>query len=210
MKRKQRIGDKVVTTIEESAVIQFDDILAGCTVESEDEYETPWDNCDGWDHHLEDCPGDMDSSSCNAVIRHNRDYRHKLIVMDYPVDDCCGRMYGASKQVKAELRACAKRRFIAQLKKWYEDGWEWYFAQCEFTTDDGTEYHNTCGMIDDYDYAMECATTEVIRKVIYDLEKDGYVVENQPNWKANYVVNCRQAKVDQYRRNLNSQNWNDD
>lgn len=209
MGTKQRIGNKVITTIEESATIEYAAVLAGCAVEPDDCSEAPWESCDGWEHHLEHCPDEMDTDLCNAVIRRNRDYRRQLIVMDYPVEDCIWRTDGASRQTIAEMKSCAKRRFISQLKTWYEDGWQWYGAVCQFTTDDGKEYSSSCWGIDDYDYAEEMAQSDCISEVIYSLEKDGYIVVGVPEPSDNREAR-RQVKIDRIRLDLNSQNWKED
>ncbi len=61
----QRHGDLFVTVTVEvgPAIIDFNDILASCTVEPDDDTPAPWEDCDGWEHEtyplskIEDDPG---------------------------------------------------------------------------------------------------------------------------------------------------------
>lgn len=52
----QKSGDKLVEVVktERPAVIDFNDILACCEVEPDDDMPEPWKNCDGWEHSLVD------------------------------------------------------------------------------------------------------------------------------------------------------------
>ena len=52
----------------------------------------------------------------------------------------------------AETVAAERRRTLAQLVKWYEDGWQWYGVRCRFDTL-GDEYEASLWGIDDAEYA---------------------------------------------------------
>lgn len=210
MRTRKRIGDKIVTTIESPAVIEYVDILACSAVGPDDGmYETPWDNCDGFEHHLTHCQDErmLDQyrrPEGNDVIQ-TGDNRGKRIVMDCPIDGLIWRTDGASRQVIAEMRACAKRRVIAQLRKWYENGWEWYLAQCEFETTDGETFADSLHGIDCEEYADECRL-DCVASVIVELETAGYKVSGKPvsvDRKKQYLESRRHS----LRFNLRSQCW---
>lgn len=204
---KFRDGDNMVSvSVSVSpAVIDYNDILAAVEVEPDDWYMAPWENCDGYAHHVVEC-GEFDREAAGAF--YNRGY--KLIVLDEDTSDVYEwhRARGASKQVAREMEYMARRRLIAQLREWYRDGWQWWQVTCD--------YHGASagiGGVDDYDYAYNEVRHDVAGEVAYELEKEGYTVANRPEPRKFYRAGGRNMTMDawkdHYRRNLNAQNWGD-
>ena len=184
----QRIEtDDSIVTVEttvtvKSKFVDYDDIRAAVTVEPDDWHETPWGCGDGWEHSA-NSPGYYDHDDVTesaGYARRGWNEPNVLIELD---DDLSGkyryyRSHGQSKQVAAERVAQLKRERLAQLVKWYEDGWEWWYVSGEF---DGYE-GESCGGIDCSDYAEEFAD-EVADGIADRMEKDGFVVTNRPERK---------------------------
>jgi hypothetical protein len=175
---RKRVGDALVTvTVEtEPAVVDYADILAATeVVPDEASTDAPWENCDGWGHHTiraRDCEGDASNRQGYAVPDRGGAV---VIVLDIPDDNLNNGYPGASKQVRAEALAQSKRDALAQLVKWYSNGWEWWGVQCEFK---GKE--ESLWGIDDYDYADDYVRHEIAGQVASALEEDGYEVVNRP------------------------------
>lgn len=186
-------GDKVVqvTTRVEVAdrVVQWDDIEA--RVEYDDcTCETPWENCDGWEHEaqyfsrMDDLPIEAKESVRCCWNQGDRDYiwltiEDKDIVTKWGLPSWIEN--GASKQVRAEWIADTKRKAYEQLADWYSNGWSWYGAVAEY----GDICESVWG-IDDEDYAQEVAETDMRWQVVSELEAAGYIVENQPEPSKGY------------------------
>jgi hypothetical protein len=103
---------------------------------------------------------------------------------------------GASKQVIAEMIAQDRRRTLDQLTKWYEQGWEYWVACCEFE-----DYRESLCGIDSLDYAQEVCQ-ELALEVASQMEKDGYVVTGQPLPEKRFRGWTRDGFRENLRRNL--------
>lgn len=184
---------KVETIVTESdRVVDFQDILDSVSV-NYDEYmdDAPWDNCDGWEHSVRsiDHDGERASRGCYHRDRHNNGI---IEIDDSTITDCWGHngYPGCSKQVRAELIAQVKRNALDQLVKWYEEGWSYYSVQGEY---DG--YEASIHGIDDYGYADSEVREDIASEIAYQMESDGYIIENLPLRKEYIAVdNYRQRK----------------
>jgi len=198
MKDRTVTADKIVTvetevTVEDR-VIDFNDILDCFSVEGDDEYRTPWEDCDGYDHETVR----VDSHACEgrSNLAHI-DRRGAVLVefsasveKDFADEYQFYRKHGASRQVAAELVARNRRRRMATLIKWLEYGWEYYGV-----TGDYEGYHSSCWGIDDYKYANDDVRYECAHDIAAQMEADGFIVENRPDpdnqKKANYLYRLR-------------------
>ena len=197
---KQRIitADKIVTV--ETVVTEDDRVVDYSDIEQRVEYdewynETPWESCDGWEHEFVGTGYYDHDDRRNHYSYVNRAARDGgcgfIIVTDESVIEwgCVGPT-GCSKQVRFEAIAAAKRKATEQLVKWYENGWEWFTAVAEFEG-----YMHCVGGIDCMDYAEEVAR-ECAAEVVDELERDGYIVENQPEPQRPYNA------VDAFKRRI--------
>lgn len=176
--------DKVVTieTIEHDRVVDFDDIEGHA--EPDDCYESPWSDCDGWEHEFSkdsyyDHEGREDSYARVNRTSRNGGSGYIEIDDDQVVKWGCTGPSGCSKQVRFEAIAAAKRKATIQLVKWYEDGW--YNSVACATYGDYSNYLG--GIIDDdgcSDYLDECIL-ECRMEVAAQMECDGYEVVGQPS-----------------------------
>lgn len=217
-----------VTETVESALVPYDVLLAGCSVEQDDGYcETPWDSCDGYEHEIEDlerwCEDRVPSGTvydpesgnyvdfykhmkdcCPATVWTDRDWKIITVTYDFNYNYEFHRQHGASKQVARELVAFEKVRTASLLRDWYTDGWCWYGAKCEWN-----DYEDSVWGIDDEEYAAYVARTDILSQVIYQVEQDGYIVIGQPTPEERHGPNGRWT-LDGFRRhlkrNLNLQN----
>lgn len=208
MKRKsmqERIltADKIVTvsttTTVENRAVNYDDIE--CSVEIDDFMsEAPWEHCDGWEHEADWLRYPTDEQRNMQGFGYS-DSNRKYFLLSIDDDTVskrwgCNGYPGASKQVVKEAIAAVKKQAMAQLVKWYSDGWEWYTACAEFND---KEYVNYLGGIDDDDYARECAEGDCRSEVVHEMERDGYIVTNQPPRKEYSAVDSMRDRI---RRNL--------
>jgi hypothetical protein len=183
----------VETTVTvKSKFVDYDDIRAAVTVEPDDHYETPWDNCDGWEHDARELGyydhDDMRESAGYAQRGWNEPNVLITLNDDLSEDYRFYRLNGASKQVAFERVAQLKRERLEQLVKWYEDGWEWWYVSGEFDDYEGM----SCGGIDCADYAEDFAD-ELADEIAKQMESDGFVVQNRPERKV-------YSKLDNWRR----------
>ena len=98
--------------------------------------------------------------------------------------------------------AAERRRTLAQLVKWYGDGWEWFGVGCRFIVL-GDEYVDSLWGIDDPEYA-ETLKEEIALNVAAQLEEAGYTVTDKPEGRQGWT---RADKQDRLSRNLAQQNW---
>lgn len=173
---KFRVEDTMVTVELEPAVIDFVDILEACEV-VDDEWSSapPWKEHDGYDHETERAGrGDEDR---RGYATPERSANVVVILSDKIGDDDYrwARDHGQSKQVAAELRARCRQHTLDQLVKWYSDGWNWYTVRCEFRG-----VFDSLSGIDSYEYADGDCRLQVAGEVAYQLEQQGYTVENKP------------------------------
>ena len=186
-KHRHRDGDTMVcvTVTTRPAVIDFADILEAVTVEP-DEFtgEAPWEHCDGYDHELRPIRTSEEGDS-EASFHH--DGRRQIVIVDtdHGIYDYL-RANGASKQVAREAVARDRQRTIEQLINWYQNGWEWFYVNCEYLdASDGV------GGVDDYDYASGDCAEECALNVAAELEDQGYTVTGKPDRRAGYLESRR-------------------
>lgn len=190
-----------VTVRETDRIIQFEDILDAVTVEYDEWFrETPWDNCDGWEHDYERV-----GYSDHVGIRDSRGYGWSganresflITISDDQIEEWGNYDYyrarGCSKQVTAELVAQVKRDSLDQLVKWHSDGWNWYT-----TAGDYEGYVASYGGIDCPDHAEEMRY-EIAGEIAANMEVDGYIVEGEHN---PHTYDKLAAAKDHFRRNL--------
>ena len=87
------------------------------------------------------------------------------------------------RQVAAETLARERRRAIAQLVEWYENGWQWYGVRCWLTIL-GVEYEASLWGIDDPEYAERDIKVEMAFDVAGQLEMAGFTVADKPEHAA--------------------------
>lgn len=194
---------RVVEEIEKSAVVQYAEIVKRCKVEPDDDARAPWNDLDGWEHHLltQDAFETKvyetthvnhkwsDEDYCRERYRKMReDFKvgcgyfatdrgdRKWIVLDYDVSANFDymRSRGASKQVARELAAAERRRSIQQLVKWYENGYESWYVSGSYR---GRE--SSVGW-DDEDTAATEGIRHVADEIASELERDGYIISGEP------------------------------
>lgn len=199
-----------------SACLPYAKLKACCkVVQDDDDQRKPWDDCDGWEHELESYDAFEDRLTQNehrvrqemrdtfesaaGVFRHDRESVRIVFNYDLSANYDYERARGASKQVARELAALEKQRSIAQLLKWYSDGWEWWGAACEWG-----DFSESLWGIDSEDYAWEVAYTEMLPSPVQHVEALGYLVTDKPRWRK---PRQRKIKRERLRRQLNSQNW---
>lgn len=222
--KRERRGDVIV--VEETrlvpAIIDYADVAAGGRVEVEEESETPWDHCDGYEHDVlqrnrahEVLAGCDDLRQVRGYFcgRYNEAGIIRLTGRCRQKDWEYYRQRGFARQVAAEAIASAVRHTLDQLVKWYEDGWQWYYACCEFEVD-GRDYSQGCGMIDDEEYAARDVLPDMIKEVVQALEAEGYTVINQPAdsgasqlRSTTHYFGTRADIKEAFQRQLSEQNW---
>jgi hypothetical protein len=204
-----RHGDTMIAVESVPAVVAFDDILvATCVIDDSHNSEAPWDNWDGWEHIAKPAQS-FDDGDASEMQGYCRTWdRGERFVITLPAGEDYGafkyaRECGASRQVAAETVAAERRRTLAQLVKWYEDGWQWYGVRCRFTVL-GDEYEASLWGIDDAEYAEGDIKVEMALDVAEQLEKAGFTVTGKPEnaWRPS-----RADKQERLRRNLASQDW---
>jgi hypothetical protein len=180
-----RDGNTMIAVETASAVIDYADIVAATEV-VEDRFEnmTPWDHCDGFAHTRQD-PRDLgDAADASAMQGYGRDSDGDRVVLQLTAGEDYGiyehlRARGASKQVAREAVAAARRKTLELLVNWYENGWEWYGVQCEFSVLD-EDFGASVWGIDDPEYAERDVVDEIAGEVAYNLEQARYTVTGQP------------------------------
>jgi hypothetical protein len=186
-RHQHRDGDTMVEIIVRSrpAVIDYATIREAVEVDPDEcMSDAPWENCDGFKHELRDVRDDAELKS-EACIYH--EHRRQIIEQteDHGIYEYL-RARGASRQTAREAVANDRRRTLEILKKWYRDGWEWWYVHCDFMGESAS-----VGGVDDYDYATDDCTDEIAGEVAYALEKKGYTVTNRPDRRAGYLENRR-------------------
>lgn len=169
------------STVENDRYVDWNDIKGH--IEGDDcNGEAPWENCDGWEHEVEN-PSNWDHDDrTDSYTYYNRGRFNGgdgyVIVDDSDVIKWgCTGPSGCSKQVRFETIAAAKRKATEQLVKWYEDGWHCYAAIASY----GDYSASVGGIYDDVYgyYAHECAE-EMRHEVAYQMERDGYIIKGEP------------------------------
>lgn len=214
MARKQfRDGDTMIAVETAPAVIEYQSIVdATEVVEDHDETMTPWEHCDGFEHtyhmphNLDAVPDCRDMQGWGRTWDRGERFVIQLADDDYGIYDYM-RARGATKQVAREAVALERRRTLAQIVKWYSDGWQWYGVKCEFTVLDDT-YEASMWGIDDAEYAERDVVHDIAGEVAYQLEKAGYTVTGKPEsnprpWEAT----TREHKKAVLERRLLEQSW---
>ena len=221
-----------ITVISRPCFISFDTIM-DCVevVEDDDGRSAPWDDDDGWVHETisyddfvygERLQG-IDADKAREHFKSARGYvwstDHTPGRIMVTLDDCkfaeenrqgyfdWMRHSGASKQVAAEMTALWERRYIDQLVKWYNEGWNWYGVRGEFYIDGNHLEAGNYG-IDDEDWANDVVRPEIADQIASDLEKLGYVIVETPGGHSrpvNYVA--PKMRLERMRENAKMQNW---
>ena len=165
-----------------------------------DTCEAPWDSCDGWEHRVEWLPYgpeyDWSESQGYGYSDSNRQY-FRVTIDDATVRDVwgCKGYPGASRQVVAESIARAKAQAIAQIVRWYRDGWEWYGAKARYGDCESSVWGIDCP-----DYAQQTAETDLRWEVAAELEAAGHIVTGKPE---PYRYDPVAAMRERIHRNLN-------
>lgn len=212
MRTTFRHGDTMIAVESQPATIAFDDLLAATRViDDTDNGEAPWDNWDGWEHVAKPA-----HTFDHGDVRDRQGYCRtrdcgERYVLTLPAGEDYGvykhaRANGASRQVAAELSAASRRQTLAQLVKWYEEGWAWYGVRCRYEVL-GDEYDASLWGIDDADYAEREIKLEMALDVAGQLEKAGYTVTGKPEHRPGFQGWSREDKQQRIRRNLAAQNW---
>ena len=204
-----RHGDTMIAVESTAATIAFDDLLdATHVIDDTDNCEAPWENWDGWEHTAKPVHA-FDKADAREMQGYCRTWdKGERYVISLPAGDTDGvykyaRERGASRQVAAEALAFARRRTLAQLVKWYDDGWQWYGVRCQFEAL-GDEYEASLWGIDDAEYAEHDIKVEMALDVAGQLEKAGFTVTGKPEHRQGLSRTDKQAHI---RRNLTAQNW---
>lgn len=216
-KRKQTIQQTddsilVINTVEYERDINYADILAACEiVPDECMSDAPWDWCDGWKHHLTNAHNEADDCAMQGYVTGRRRGQH-ILVCDEPIDNLYCAPSGASRQVIAEGKACALRRFIAQLVDWYDNGWEWFgvrfnAAAVELDDIDLGQCITSLWGIDDYNFADSDCRHDVANEVCHSLEELGFTIVNRPVDPKRIVGRTIDVWREHWKRNLHSQDW---
>lgn len=181
-------GHMVVTTTETyNAIIDYQDIFDKCEVSEDEDMGPPWKEHDGWEHEVVDLEDEI--TNPRDVQGAFMDYpgRWKRIVITHAtLEEWQGKygQYGPSGEHRSAYEdrlTYYRRKALETLKKWYEDGYHWYVVDCEFM-----DHHASLGGIqteddDPCDPYLEEVKHDVVNDVIYELEKEGYTVINQPS-----------------------------
>jgi hypothetical protein len=212
MRNTFRHGDTMIAVESQPATIAFDEILEATEVVA-DEYEsmTLWEHCDGFEHVATPerrFRGEADTREMQGSVY--CDGHRERLVIELPREEDYGiyqhaREHGASRQVAAEMVAAERRRTLAQLVKWYGDGWEWFGVKCDFEVL-GDEYHDSIWGVDDAEYA-ETLKEEIALEVAGQLEEAGYTVTGKPDRQTANRGHRREEKQNRLTRNLSAQNW---
>ena len=213
MRNTFRQADTMIAVESRPATISFEEILEATEVVA-DQYEsmTPWEHCDGFEHIA--TPERRFRDEANAREMQGSVYcdgHRERLVIELPKEEDYGiyqhmRERGASRQVAREAVAAERRRTLAQLVKWYGDGWEWFGVKCDYEVL-GEEFDASVWGIDDPEYAERDVKPDIAHEVACQLEKAGYTVTGKPDRQAGYRAYRREEKQRRLIRNLAAQNW---
>jgi len=208
MRTLLRQGDTMIAVESDSALVDYDDILAATKVEPDNCFgETPWENCDDFKHT---CTTNFDYNALHMRGYCYCDFLHTHAVIQLSKDEDWGlyewhRKHGATRQVAQEAVAAEHRRTLDQLVDWYSNGWQWFGVQCDFEVL-GENFYDSIWGIDDEDYAKQEVVPEIADAVADQLEKAGFTVNNRP---IREPYPNRASKKTRLQHNLNFQNWSD-
>ena len=209
MRNTFRQDDTMIAVESRPAIVTFEEILEATEVVA-DQYEsmTPWEHCDGFEHTTTPERRYRDEADAREMQGsvYCDGHRDRLVI-ELPETEDYGiyqymRERGASKQVAREAVAAQRRRTLAQLVKWYGDGWEWFGVRCRFPVL-GEEYEDSLWGIDDAEYA-ETLKEEIALNVVAQLEEAGFTVTDKPEGRQGWTRGDKQARLS---RNLAAQNW---
>lgn len=192
------------TLVRESATVSYDTIREATNVVVDDNNsDRPWDNCDGWKHEFESTNSYLplgDYYSYQNYVRASHHTNNGFITTNVRDLGLSTWKYyhhlGASKQVAHELEAQGLQQAISQLKTWYEDGWYWYGVTCEYG-----DYEAGVWGIDDEEYANDSVVDEIASEVAHMMERDGWLVEGEPNNNLKYGWSADDWRIE-YKRKL--------
>lgn len=187
----ERQGDTVVKiTIDTNpAHITWEEVLDAVKIEPDDDQETPWEYCDGFDHELVAVETDDDPNSFFDGRR-----RRVVVRVDYDTDLYkYYRNQGASRGVADQLTRQTMARTREQITAWYRNGWEWWVVVGKLH-----DCHASVGGIDSYEYAEEMRA-EIADELADELEKIGYTITGKPQVET--------ATHKRPRGNVNLFNW---
>jgi len=213
MRKQFRDGDTMIAVETAPAVIDFQAIVdATEIVEDHEETMTPWDHCDGFEHDYIKRPGSLehvdnprDMQGWGRTWGRGESFVITLKNDDYGIYQHM-RARGATRQVAREAVALERRRTLAQIVKWYSEGWQWYVVKCEFTVLDDV-YEASVWGVDDFDYASRNVVDEIAGEVAYQLEKAGYTVTGKPEARRPWEATTREHKKAMLERRLLEQSW---
>jgi len=198
MNRIYFAGERQFQRWEDAQPIDFADIFNASVVEPDTDCEAPWENCDGWEHEFipqHKLPDNLSTYDAKKAAGWTGD---GLIVVDPNVvkKQWMGEyspFSGEHRQVYEEHIAEVRRKAVAQLVKWYKDGYDYWWVYCQFK--DETAW---MGMIqDDRDgeHLKECRV-EMAEEVAYQLEKRGFTVINWPGHPSQREARINQERAD--------------
>jgi hypothetical protein len=204
----------------DSAIVDFDDILGATeVVPDECSQDTPWDNCDGFEHTAkpsrDHCDTKRKSRGC-CLDSGNR--QHVIIELpegeDYGVAEYHSER-GASRGVCAEMVSIARQKTLDLLTGWYENGWQYWGVKCDFERL-GQDFSDSIWGIDDDKYADDLRE-EIALNVASQLEIAGYTVTGKPVAEKRltakrYTVCVIAAGITEgyYPRSLSAQEWREE
>lgn len=205
-----------LTKMRVSNVVNYADIFEQCEIREDNEYRTPWDECDGYSHefvHICDLrPEEQeDVRKRRGFVYGSHSSEQGMIVLD---EEHCYiskledyQKQGASKQAAAQLMAQERRDTIDRITRWYDEGWQWWGVECSFYVAN-KQYHDALWGIDDLDYADQVVIPEIVAQVVHVIEQDGWEVSGkpaQPKQKLIRYLSLAEWKQ-KFKRNINSFN----
>ena len=191
----EKIVTVITTVTEEDRCVDYADLLAAVMVEPDNYPETPWEDCDGYEHTSRSYDyrdhDEMILSAGNVVRTGRSRCGTRVLEFDSAAEKDFDELYryyrshGASKGVANELVALSRKERMDQLVQWYENGWEYWYVCAEFN---GYQASG-CGGIDDYDYADTEVRSECADELAAQLEADGFIITGKPEPVNTYLEN---------------------